>query len=359
MRCGRLRMATAFAAGVIVVAVVIAGCASSAPTPRTSPAHRSTGLDVAGYVVPWDSRSSIGAGGGVLAEVNPVWFQPNQAGAVVYTPDVEKSSTATVTSHAAQEGVVLAPSISNFVNGRWDGALVAAIIADPARRSDHVAAITNLVRSHHWAAIDIDYESLPATSRAAFSAFITELAAALHRVPANLSLTVHAKTSEPGDWAGAQAQDWRALGAAADEVRVMAYDFSNNATAAGPIAPVPWVGQVLRLATALIPLKKIVLGLPTYGYDWSDGAATSDLQWADASALAHAHHTTPQWDAASSSPWFRYRDDHGRSHTVWYANARSLAAELALARRDGVSRFVLWRLGGEDPAIWPILRGQQ
>jgi spore germination protein YaaH len=108
-----------------------------------------------------------------------------------------------------------------------------------------------------------------------------------------------------------------------------------------------------------VPLNRIALGVPTYGYDWRSGAHGVSLQWADVNALARAHRATPKWDTASSSPWLRYRDDHGREHTVWYENARSLGVKLDLARRAGVTRIVLWRLGGEDPAIWPVLRGQR
>ncbi|MGE5334912.1 MAG: hypothetical protein ACM3N4_09460, partial [Nitrososphaerota archaeon] len=52
------------------------------------------------------------------------------------------------------------------------------------------------------------------------------------------------------------------------------------------------------------------------------------------------------------SPWFTYTDRQGHAHTVWYEDARSLNAKIALAVHDQVNGIVIWRLGGEDPGIW-------
>jgi spore germination protein YaaH len=334
-----------------VLASVSVACAN----PTESDDRPGGGLRVAGYLVPWDPRSQPTAGAGVLTEVSPVWLQPTDTGMVVYASEQARSSAATIGS----SGMPLTPSISNFRDGRWDGELIDALVSDPQRRAAHIAAIVDLVRTRQWPGIDIDYESLPASSRAGYSAFVIELAAALDRLPAQLSVTVHAKTSEPGGWHGAQAQDWQAIGAAADQVRVMAYDYSSAGSPPGPVAPAPWVDEVLALAASLVPPDRITLGLPTYGYDWTANAPGTPVQWADVRAIADARGAPPQWDAGQASPWLRYLDDQGREHTVWYEDARSLATKLDIAGRFGVSRVVLWRLGGEDPDIWPTLRAAQ
>jgi spore germination protein YaaH len=348
------RVVAAVQVGLLIGAVAACGHTTDASRVGGDPgaATTSAGPSVAGYLVPWDPRSQPTVGGGVLTEVSPVWYQPTDAGAVVFASAQAQASSAAIGSAR----IPLTPSISNFRAGRWDGGLVSRLIGDPQRRATHVAAIVELVRSGHWPGVDIDYESLPAASRTDYRAFIAELAGALHRLPARLSVTVHAKTAEPGEWSGAQAQDWRALGAAADEVRVMAYDYSSAGSRPGPIAPLAWVEEVVKLAASLIPRDRIALGLPTYGYDWSGGAGGAPVQWADVAALVGPAGASPQWDAATSSPWLRYRDGRGRAHSVWYEDARSLAAKLEVARHYGLTRVVLWRLGGEDPEIWPALR---
>jgi spore germination protein YaaH len=334
---------------VMLTAVAIAvSCRGSAPPP----ARWTT---VAGYLVPWDMWSTALADHGVLTEVSPVWYRPTESAEVVYA-SYEEQAVPNVEAEASARGLRLMPTISNSRRHGWDGALIHAIINDPHTRSRHVAAIVDLVRSHGWDGIDIDYESLPATARDAYSGFVRDLAIALHAVHARLSVTLHPKTSEPGSWRGAQAQDWRSIGASADQVRVMAYDHATSDSSPGPIAPQGWVDEVLRLAVAAMPRGRVVLGLATYGYDWPAGAPGTSLQWVDVQALAAARGARQHWDAATQSPWLKYIDDHGRHHTVWFENARSLALKLDTVRRYGIAGVVVWRLGGEDPGIWDVLR---
>ena len=138
---------------------------------------------------------------------------------------------------ARSAGVRIVPSI---LNGGFDRARVAEIIHDPARRAQHIDAILALVMENDFDGIDIDYESLYPEDRDNFSLFIEELAAALHAEDKLLSMAVHAKTEEPGNWGGPQAQDWVRLGAAVDEFKIMVYDYHNGASEAGPIAPLAW-----------------------------------------------------------------------------------------------------------------------
>ncbi|HLT12307.1 MAG TPA: glycosyl hydrolase family 18 protein [Micromonosporaceae bacterium] len=350
-------------AAAMIAAAALGGCspdrssrdespADRFPPDQPSPAARISAI--AGYVVPWDERSPAAAASvEELTEVNPVWFQPTDSGGVAFASDTAELDAQRTGSQRDR----MAPTISNFRNGAWDGELVARLVGDENRRAVHVAAITTLVRDGGWRGVDIDYESLPEASRDAYSAFIRELAAALHALPtpARLSVALHAKTAEPGDWHGSRAQDWAAIGAAADEVRLMAYDHATASSAPGPIAPLSWVERVFTLATASIPLDRISAGLPTYGYDWAQHADGVAVQWADVQAIASQHGATPQWDQEASAPWLRYVDVRGREHTVWYEDGRALAAKLDLARRHGISRVALWRLGGEDPAAWSAL----
>ncbi len=341
----------------LVVGATLAGCGASRPGQSSQPTNRRYTLDtIAGYLAPWNLSGVAALDEGVLTEVSPVWYQPAPDGQVVFASQQAAQSQSSVESRALSHHVAIVPSISNYRNGQWDAALIHQIITDPQPRAEHIAAIVDLVTRRQWEGIDIDYESLYAADRGAYSVFIRDLATALHQAGKRLTLTVHAKTAEPGDWSGARAEDWRALGESADEVRVMAYDYSTEDSSPGPIAPLTWVLSVLELAVAEIPRDKIMLGLATYGYDWPSGEQGQDLQWADAEALARAHNVPVKWDPVSQSPWFAYTDDRGRPHTVWYENARSLKDKVDLAIQYRVSGVFIWVLGGEDPAIWGTLR---
>ncbi len=63
---------------------------------------------------------------------------------------------------------------------RARGGRLSAILADPVKRTKHVAHIRALVRDRGYDGIDIDYEHSAAADRRTSSDFVTALAVALH-----------------------------------------------------------------------------------------------------------------------------------------------------------------------------------
>ncbi len=251
-------------------------------------------------------------------------------------------------------GLVVVPTIANIRNGRWEYGPVARMLHNDALMRRHVSAILALVDSQRLDGVDIDYEELKATDRDAFTRFIQTLAGALHDKHKLVSVDVFAKHTDAGYDERNLAQDYRALGRAADQIRLMAYDYHWSTSAPGPVAPVDWVGQVLAYASTEVPPSKLVLGIPVYGYDWSAGKG-SPVTWRQAADLLNAQRVPLRWDRVSRSPWLQYTEG-GVEHEVWFEDGASAAAKFDLARTYGIHGVYLWMFGDEDPLIWRQLR---
>ena len=326
-----------------------------------SPARAIVAKRVSGNLVFWDQArgfESIVANADVFSEISPFWYRVLADGRVVpYTTAAGASyEDPVVLAFLRSRGILVIPTVANIIDGVWDGALASKVITDPHLREVNLTALVNLAVAGGYDGIDLDYENLRASDRAAFTSFIQQLAGALHAQGKLLSVNVYAKTSEPGTWDGPQAQDWRAIGQAADQVRIMTYEYSWSTSPPGPIAPVTWVNAVIGYATSQIPPAKILQGIPFYGYDWV-GQRGTDLVWTQAMGLASQFAASPVWDSASQSPWFEYVSGSAR-HTVWFENGSSVGAKLGVTRAHDVGGIAVWRLGGEDPANWSAVRAQ-
>ena len=89
-------------------------------------------------------------------------------------------------------------------------------------------------------------------------------------------------------WGGAS--DYAALGAHADLVTVMAYEYHGSWSGPGPIAPYAWVEQVAAFAVSQIPPEKVLLGLAAYGFDWNTTSGGARyLGWPEAAALGERY----------------------------------------------------------------------
>ncbi len=197
---------------------------------------------------------------------------------------------------AHADGLRVFATVTNRANdfAAFDPDLAEAILATPATRARHVAALVALSREHGYDGIDVDWESLRASDRASFSAFVGLLAVRLHAAGRLLSVDVYDETSDypTGTEAGARAaEDYAALGRAADELKVLTFGEHGSFTGPGPLSSPAWMAHVLAYAESQVTPAKIYLGVPFYGFDWGVGAPRY-LLWSDARALLARHGAT-------------------------------------------------------------------
>jgi spore germination protein len=309
---------------------------------------------VIGAVPYWDeeeARRTIDAQSSKLDVASPWSYSVAKDGTVVLQPGLDAGGEAAQATWLHDRGLKVIPTIANTTEGLWDPETVSKVIRDGALRGKHVQSIVDLVNANNYDGIQIDYEDLPAKDRAAFSAFVTDLGAALHAANKLLYVTVHVKEDDAGYDDRNKAQDYAAIGKAADMVCLMAYDWHWSTGPAGPIAPYNWVERVIRYSVTQIPAEKIILGVGLFGYDWV-GTQAQNLTWRQVVALAAQYQVDELWDVGGQSPHFTYVDADGNKHEVWYENGRSATTKFDLARRYELGGIELWRMGGEDPSVW-------
>jgi spore germination protein len=238
-------------------------------------------------------------------------------------------------------------------------AAVHRILTDPALRRSTLARLIALARNPLYSGLCLDFENDGASDRAAFSSFVAELARRLHALGKRLSVVVDGVTHEDARISTGFYDDSR-LGALADEVFVLAWGAHWEGSAPGPIAPLPWVRQVAAYVASLPHARRFVLGVPMYGLDWAAAGGTGGsggssyqataYQYSGVTALASSVDATPARDPASGEMTFSYARA-GIHHTVFYLDAHAIAARVKVGRDAGLA-VGLWRLGGEDQALW-------
>lgn len=336
----------AFAAATPLPALPIA---AAEPAPQEAVVHPKTGR----YISAWlpntfnsENRRSFEENADILDEVSPFWYAPDVYGNLYHDAHDKE-----LVDLAHSKNVLVIPTIHNVVHGVDP---VPSIISSPERRKRHIQLIVAEVLEHNYDGFDIDYEGLPSNLRSEYSTFITELADALHAQGKLLTIAVHAKAS---DWGGLGGfQDWVVLGKAVDRLRIMTYDYHWRGGGAGPIAPVYWVNQVAEYAKSVVDPAKVVIGVPFYGYNWGAGGNAAAQLWTMINSEIQSRKLALNFMESNANGlvqenWITYG---GRQ--VWFANKRSLESKLTLVQQHDLAGIAIWRLGGEDPENWPIIR---
>jgi spore germination protein YaaH len=132
-----------------------------------------------------------------------------------------------------------------------------------------------------------------------------------------------------------------------DFLVVMLYDQHWLTSPPGPIAAPDWARRQLAVRIGEVGPAKLVAAYPLYGYQWRSDSATAVISYDDAKRLATTANVPLTREPSSTT----LHADTDTWH-LWLSDAILLDTLVHDAQATGITKFALWRLGLEDPAIW-------
>jgi cellulose synthase/poly-beta-1,6-N-acetylglucosamine synthase-like glycosyltransferase/peptidoglycan/xylan/chitin deacetylase (PgdA/CDA1 family)/spore germination protein YaaH len=319
-------------------------------TSRPTPLPRGNS-EMIGFYVNWDDTSftSLKQNLTRLDKLIPEWLHLARAdGTLDYDDPIKRDQALTYIRQHRPE-LAIAPLVNNFNSERmeWEAAKLGAMLADPAARATAVKQLLDFVRRNGFIGISIDFENVPATSHSNLKTFMRELYAQFHAFGLEVSQSV--PLDDP-------AFDYQGLAECNDYLILMAYDEHASDTEAGPVASQGWYARSLQGRFAELPPEKYVIAIGNYGYDWKDRAKSgTEISFQEAIKTAQESEGKITLDPSALNPTFDYYDENDQLHHVWFLSAVAAFNQLVEGRRHDPRGFALWRLGSEDPSIWPII----
>jgi Glycosyl hydrolases family 18 len=321
---------------------------SPTPAPMPSPTPAQPTHTHCGWIGGGDTvgEADFVANAAQFDTIHPKWWalaDDGQSIRVAGHPDL-----ATVVNAARANHVRLQP----MVDGEG-GDLIRTMINDPARRAAHAAALAKLAVDHGYDGLDLDYEHLNTIDdRAGFTAFVTQVAAAMHAAGKELSLAVPAIAVEHNN----NGYSYETLAGIVDTLHVMTYDFHYIVNShLGPIAPLGWVDAVFARAQATGHPDKFMLGLANYaiGNGWWTTARDA-LNRCGANLVPTTTHmlscTFGNWDAGRSPHCTTSSGD------VWFEDIGSMGEKIAAAKKHGARGVTYWTVGDELDGYFDLVR---
>jgi peptidoglycan-N-acetylglucosamine deacetylase len=237
--------------------------------------------------------------------------------------------------------------IQNSSAYQWDGAGLARLLADPARRRTTVDGIVKFIESNNLQGITIDFEQFPDTSHKDYIAFLKELGAIFR--PRGWLILVAAPFDDPS-W------NYKAYAKHCDFLMLMGYDEHWSSGEAGPVASQSWFSTRLAARMRDLDPAHTIVAIGNYGYDWTEGGQrqADDITFQEVMLAARDSKATIEFDPETLNPRFSYGDD-GKTHRVWFLDATTAYNHLRAADRYRPAGYALWRLGAEDPSVWSLL----
>lgn len=233
-------------------------------------------LDVGGWMPTWASQSgynSLTANPNYFDTISPVWYEVKIDGSL---NTKYPSNRPQIINYAKTKNIRILPTV-----GMFDHNLFSQVLQSPVNMQRHVDSIVSAVVSGGYNGIDLDYESVSLADKDLYYDFLNKLSTELHKNNKILIVTVLAKWGDNVRYSyrpeTRQVQDWALISKYADEVRIMAYDYTYSGDKyPGPIGPTGWINEVLEYASQRMPPEKTVLGIHLYAYEWYQNATTGE-----------------------------------------------------------------------------------
>ncbi len=261
---------------------------------------------------------------------------------------------------ALNMGVAPLMVITNIEEGSgFSSELANAILTDTQVQNTLLNNVIAVMKEKNYYGLVIDFEYVFPEDRQNLVDFISRAVNRLHPLGYKVSVALAPKNRANQKGLLYEAHDYPSIGAIADYVILMTYEWGYLRGPAMAVAPVDQVRKVLDYATGVIPSEKILMGMPNYGYDWTlpfvKGSAARILTNYGAVSLAAKVGANIQYDPVSQAPFFNYYSSEGELHEVWFDDARSIAARLELVDEYDLAGVSYWTTNNYFAPNWIVL----
>ena len=242
---------------------------------------------------------------------------------------------------------------------RFSAELAHELLEDEDDQRELIETILRTVDRKGYQGVDVDFEYVRAEDAERYAAFLARLRRGLapRGLPLIAALAPKTSADQPGRLY--EGIDYHLIAQSVDFALLMTYEWGNLTSPPMAVAPLPQVRRVVEYALTEFYPNQLYLGIPNYGYDWTlpfrENSRAQSLNNVEAVRLAWNRRAAIRYDEQAQAPWFRYVDDRGGEHEVWFEDARSIQGKLNLAFDYGLYGVGIWNLDRPFPQGWAVV----
>ncbi len=292
-----------------------------------------------------------------------------------FSYEVNSANGNAITTHNWSTASVVTTAQANGVNVTLCATLFSGhttFFSSSTSKQTLITNLINLVSARGAKGVNIDFEGMGASHRAAFTAFMIDLCTQMHAaIPGSeISICLYAV-----DWSNVF--DMAAMNPYVDLFIIMGYDYYySGSSTAGPESPLynfqtsynytlpKSLTYYLKQGTTP---SKLLLGLPWYGREWgttlstipsaTSGVGTSSVTYAVMKNNASGNYSTRAWDPVSFSRYF----PSVRGGNNWQAfidDETSLSYKFEMVNQRNIGGIGIWALGYDNGynELWNLIQ---
>lgn len=252
------------------------------------------------------------------------------------------------------------------------------LMTDPAKHAKNlINEISPIIDEYGFEGVNIDIESVTIASESArqsFTTFMKTVDEELNRKNESVELSIDVS---PTAMLKSYLIDVQAISGYVDKVIFMTYDFHYpGSSVTGAVAPNNGAGVTaefdtetsIELALKILEPRKIILGVPLYGYEWEtlkDDPASAVIPGSGITAsnmrveklLRECATCSAQFDPIAKESYLIYKNEETNTyHQIFYPDKRAVEEKVRLVKKYKLGGLALWALGYEGETILEPLK---
>lgn len=245
-------------------------------------------------------------------------------------------------------------------DGQFNNYLIHRMLINERARGNLIANIVDTITEMGYEGVNIDFEFILSEDRDNFTQFVGDVTTAVDELGYEVTVDLAPKTSSTQSGLLYEGKDYMGLGNASNRAFAMTYEWGYTYGPAMAVAPINKVRQVLEYAITQIPSEKISMGIPNYGYDFTQPYVRGESKAKtigniEAVNIAINNNSIIMFDEISKTPFFSYVEDNV-THEVWFEDARSIWEKYKLIKEYNLYGFGCWQIMQLFRPMWILSR---
>lgn len=229
-------------------------------------------------------------------------------------------------------------------------------------QNSYIENLLSIIRQKGYQGVNISFQYINISNISLYNTFFTLISERLNEEGYFVFVTINPNFGGIEGQADFEKVDYSILNEFAYNMIFMNYQWAININPPAPISSIYNMEVFINYVNDFISSDKIIIGIPTIGYDWElpflpGFSSVNSISFERAVNSAREHDAIIQFDEVSQTPYYIYYDNQIQ-HIVWFIDARSINALLDLVVKYNLHGSGIWNIDPYNPQLWLVINSQ-
>lgn len=234
-------------------------------------------------------------------------------------------------------------------------------------QNKQIQNMLNILSTKGYFGINIAFQYIDLSNLKLYEGYLTNVSNQLKSMGYYIFVTINPSINIEGNENEFKKINYTIINQLSHNIIFMNYELATNINPPSPISSINNINVFLDYINKSIPPEKVIIGIPTIGYDWelpfvAGISNVSSLTVNNSINLARDVNAMIQFDEISQTPFFEYSingyGNHQIDHIVWFIDARSINALLELISKYKLLGTSIWNITIYNAQLWLIINSQ-